>query len=135
MARQVLPSRRPSVTSKVRVLMDNEREIKILITIGFDPAGRPAEVFCADFKAGTALHSIVMDACICFSRLLQHGDTPKDILRGMSAPLSLLGAIASAVAEFECPPDTGKTEPEPEPEPVRPRPTEPTGGVLEEVVP
>lgn len=101
MVRQVLPSRRPSATSKVYVTMDNGKEIKILITIGFDPQGRPAEVFCADFKAGTALHAIVMDACICLSRLLQHGDTPKDILRSMCRPHSLLGTIASEVAEFE----------------------------------
>lgn len=75
-------------------------EKMILVTVGFDDHG-PREVFCADFKAGTAMHSIVMDACILLSRLLQHGDSPDDILAGMSGggderdhKRSLIGRIA-----------------------------------------
>jgi len=97
--RSSLPTRRFSITRKIMVELDNGKEIKILITIGFHD-GRPCEVFCADFKAGTALHGIVIDACILFSRLLQHGDSPAELVASMcQGPSSLVGAIATAVSE------------------------------------
>ena len=79
------------------------KEKKILITVGFDDEGEPKEVFCADFKAGTTLHSIVMDACILLSRLLQHGDMPVELLDSMCQPPSLIGAIAAAIADCKGP--------------------------------
>lgn len=100
MARQVLGSRRPSETFSVPVQMDHS-EVKVLVTVGFDDVGNPMEVFCASFKAGTSLHAIVMDACILFSRLLQHGDRPSAVLRGMCQPYSLVGRIAEEVARYE----------------------------------
>lgn len=127
MVRAVLPNRRSSVTTKIHVELDNGREVKLLVTIGFDQNGDPAEVFCANFKTGTALHAIVMDACILFSRLLQHGDRPSDLARSMCQPHSMVGAIASAVAEFERP-----IEGE-EPKPALPRtgPVSPAGEFVE----
>lgn len=94
-------SRRPNITRPVTFTGDGGAEIKILITIGYSTAVPDAaiEVFCASFKAGTQLHAIVMDACILFSRLLQHGDTPAELAAAMCEPPSLLGAIAAAVAE------------------------------------
>lgn len=100
MTRHVLPERRANITAKVHVEMDGNVK-DILITIGFDNDGKPREVFCADFKAGTSIHAIVMDACILFSRLLQHDDTPSDLLSSMCQPHSLIGMIAATVAQYE----------------------------------
>lgn len=96
MTRTRLADRRYSETHRVEVEMDLKPKI-ILVTIGFDERGRPSEVFCADFKAGTSMHGIVMDACIVLSRLLQHGDDPADILRGMSGgPADAIEGMADA---------------------------------------
>ena len=100
MTRTRLPDRRPSETCKITFRYENDREQKILITIGFDSSGAPKEVFCADFKAGTTLHSIVMDACILVSRMLQHGDDPIELVNSMCRPHSLIGVILAAVAEY-----------------------------------
>jgi hypothetical protein len=104
--RRKLPDRRLSITSKVPVTLDM-KTWKILITVGFEVQihlGKkhnvPLEVFCADFKAGTAIHTIVMDACILMSRLLQHGDTPEDIVKSLCQPPSLVGIIAQAVKDM-----------------------------------
>ena len=99
MTRAHLPSRRLNQTCKVRYLFSSgQKEMDILITVGYDERHRAKEVFCADFKAGSDLHAIVMDACIPLSRLLQHGDTPDELARSMCEPHSLLGTIAAAVA-------------------------------------
>lgn len=106
MTRTPLPNRRPALTRKLTVTLDGGREVHILVTIGFEvnEAGTPTvprEVFCADFKAGTALHGIVVDACILMSQMLQRGTAPRDLLASMGTPLSLVGQIAQAVAEHE----------------------------------
>lgn len=99
MARDRLPDRRPSETLVVPVVVDG-REVRILVTVGFADAGMtvPREVFCADWKAGTSLHAIVMDACILMSRLLQHGDRPDELAGTLCQPPSLVGTIARAVS-------------------------------------
>ena len=66
---------------------------------------QPAEVFCASFKVGTALNSIVSDACIILSRLYQYGDDPRDVAKRLCEPPSLVGIIAAAVAAH-CPEKT-----------------------------
>jgi len=96
--RTPLPSRRPNVTRTVTWTNTTEKETRLLITVGFDEHGDAREVFCADFKAGSDTHAVVMDACILFSRLLQHGDTPRSLADAMCSPPSLLGTIALAVA-------------------------------------
>ena len=100
MSRAKLPDRRPSMTQKVYVALDGGKQVKLLVTIGFNSLGRPMEVFTADFKAGTAMHTIVMDACVMMSRLLQHGDTPLELYKALARPESVLGAIAKAIAEL-----------------------------------
>jgi len=101
MARVKLEFRRSNETRAVRWTTAHGKEIKLLITVGFHADGTPREVFCADFKAGSDLHPIVMDACILFSRLLQHDDAPAELARSMCEPPSLLGTIARAVAELD----------------------------------
>jgi hypothetical protein len=100
MARTRLDNRRPNMTMRVPVMIDHKEHI-LLVTVGFGPTNRPLEIFCANFKAGTALHAIVTDACILFSRLLQHGDLPSELLDSLCEPPSLLGALAASVAELE----------------------------------
>jgi hypothetical protein len=107
MSRTKLPDRRLNQTLVVDVLIDNN-SWRLLLTVGFEvvvhPSTRgpvkyhyPREVFCADFKAGTSLHAIVTDACILYSRLLQHGDDPVALRESMCTPPSLIGQIAKAV--------------------------------------
>ena len=96
-----LPDRRRSTTIEVEAVLDNNHRQKLIVTVGFGDDGRPMEVFCASFRAGTAMNFIVMDACILISRLLQHGDDPRDILQTLrSDTLSLIGVIAEAVSKF-----------------------------------
>ena len=100
MTRDRLPDRRPSTTEKIKVVLDGQKETHVLVTVGYADAAmtRPREVFCADWKAGTALHAIVMDSCVLLSRLLQHGDSPAEIAATLCRPPSLVGQIAAAVA-------------------------------------
>ena len=108
-ARHRLPSRRPSVTVTV-VWQTEGAEFPFFVTMGFDPAdNRLREVFYADGqKSGAQLQASIIDACILISRLLQYGDTPEAILRGMSTvplwggeekPASVVGAVVAAVVE------------------------------------
>ena len=97
MPRVKLPNRRPNLTKEVFVTLDGDKKIKLLVTIGFDFNNQPMEVFCADFKAGTAMHTIIMNACIIMSRLLQHGNTPQEIYKALAQPPSVLGEIAKAM--------------------------------------
>jgi len=101
--RTKLNNRRANQTRRVTFTVEGGKEVHVLITVGFDEEGEPKEVFCASFKTGTTMNSIVMDACILFSRLLQHGDLPPDLLASMCQPPSLIGAIAAAVAECRGP--------------------------------
>lgn len=100
--RQRLPDRRPSVTERVAVTLDGGKDTYVIVTVGFEDMEmkKPREVFCADFKAGTSLHAIVMDACILLSRLLQHGDTPQELASSLCQPHSLVGTIAAHVVRL-----------------------------------
>jgi hypothetical protein len=100
MPRHKLEARRPSVTRRVSVTLDGGKEVHVLVTVGFDAEYQPKEIFCADFKAGTALHAIITDACILMSRLLQHGNPPADLLDSMGEPRSLIGRMAQVLDEF-----------------------------------
>jgi hypothetical protein len=100
MTRERLPDRRHSLTVRVPVTLDGGKEQVVLATIGFADVEmtQPREVFCADFKAGTAMHAVMTDGCILLSRLLQHGDLPSELVASMCQPPSVLGSVAAAVA-------------------------------------
>lgn len=102
MGRHKLPARRPSLTLRVAVTLDEGIQWTLLLTIGFrDDAHKvPAEVFCSSFKTGTSINAIVSDACVLLSRLYQHGDSPQDIADSLSEPPSLVGQIAAIVASI-----------------------------------
>lgn len=96
MSRIKLEPRRASVNKTIRFKSNGGHEFGIEITMGFDGIGIK-EVFCASFKAGSDNQAIVSDACILVSRLLQHGNTPADILKSMCSPPSLIGQICQAM--------------------------------------
>jgi hypothetical protein len=97
--RKKLQDRRFSETRRIPLTLDGQNQIHLLITIdydeNFDPP-QPRGIFCADFKAGTALHAIVMDSCIMLSRLLQYGDNPEDLAKTLT-PGSLLQVLCASL--------------------------------------
>lgn len=102
--RKKLHDRRHNETRKVVYThLSDGKEKNILITVGFDDDGIPREVFCADWKAGTDLHALVMDTCVLVSRLLQYGDTAAGLSEAMCEGPSLIGAIIAEVAKCKGP--------------------------------
>lgn len=97
MARTKLPDRRQCTNVTLTHTLAGGKEVKFIATFGLDGWNQVREVFCADFRAGSDQHAIIMDACILLSRLLQHGDTPAEILASMCSPHSLIGTIACAI--------------------------------------
>lgn len=97
--RTKLPNRRPSETRKVPFELATGKVQNLIITVGFDEDGLPKEVFCADFKAGSDLHALVMDTCVLVSRALQFGDVAEDLAASMCKGPSLIGAILAVVAD------------------------------------
>jgi hypothetical protein len=95
--RTKLRERRFCANLNVTYRMFNGKEIKLAVTVGYDDQWNAKEVFCADFKSGSDNQALVMDACILLSRLLQHGDTPQDLVNSMCSPLSLIGTICEAI--------------------------------------
>ena len=97
--RKKLANRRINRTLKITWPQASGRVSSVIVTIGIDRRGRVKEMFCADFKTGSDHFGIITDACILFSRLLQHGDTPKQLLDSMCIPPSLIGCLAQAAAD------------------------------------
>ena len=93
-----LPDRRVSANLQIVHMTVDKKEIRLQVTIGYGPDRKIREVFCADFKAGSEFHALVMDTCILVSRLLQFGDTTQQIMRSLSHPLVL--TILRAVEEI-----------------------------------
>lgn len=98
--RSKLPDRRLCVNVPVTFTSVSGTQHKLIITVGYDVTNyQLREVFCADFKAGSDTHATVMDACILLSRLLQHGDTPQELVASMCSPPSLIGTICKAICD------------------------------------
>ena len=73
-------------------------------TIGFDPDGRPKEVFCHGAKIGSHMDLLLDDACVALSLLLQHGIKPRDLAHSMGRlkdgmAASVIGALVDLVVE------------------------------------
>ncbi len=66
--RRRLPNRRPAETRDVAI-----NGMCLTATIGFDAAGRPAEVFLSGAKDGSTMAAILDDASVVISVALQHG--------------------------------------------------------------
>lgn len=95
-----LPDRRQAVTHDVAW---GERQYTV--TVGFDAAGAPREVFADGAKEGSAMAAILADACVVISLALQAGVPPDALGRslgedadpatGGARPASVVGMIVS----------------------------------------
>jgi hypothetical protein len=106
MARARLPDRRPALTREIE-----HAGHRFSVTIGFDLAGRPREVFAGGSKIGTDLGHMIADHCVVVSLALQHGCTTAELEKSMgvvpdpasapgaSRPARVFGVIAEIVAE------------------------------------
>lgn len=101
--RDRLPDRRHSITQAVNHRLSTDVELKMLVTFSFvsETDRRVREVFCADFKAGSDFHTLLIDASILLSKLLQHGYTPSMLLASLSEPRSMMGSILEAAVKLE----------------------------------
>jgi ribonucleoside-diphosphate reductase alpha chain len=66
--RRRLPNRRNAVTEALVI-----GNVSIVAKIGFDAAGRPAEIFLSGAKDGSGMAAILDDASVVISIALQHG--------------------------------------------------------------
>jgi hypothetical protein len=105
--RRQLPNRRPAVTEEINV--GNSR---LTATIGFDPAGHPAEIFLSAAKVGSAMAAILEDAAVAISVALQYGISARALGRSVgrvpetldgpgTLPASPIGAALDLVARYE----------------------------------
>ena len=98
MTRQRLPDRRFAET-----VMLEHGGTRLMVTIGFYPEGRPGEVFTHGIRTGCGLDSLLADACVVVSCLMQHGVEPRDIASSMgrlgnAEPASIIGAVIDLAA-------------------------------------
>lgn len=98
MTRQRLPDRRPAETVKIEV-----GGMRFAVTIGFYDDGRPGEVFVHGTRTGSTLDSLLADACVVISVLMQHGIEPRELAASMgwlgnAEPASVLGAVIDLAA-------------------------------------
>ena len=103
--RTPLPARRQNQT--VEVDFAGQR---VIVCMGFDPAGAVREVFAAGHKAGSDMQHVIDDACVIISIALQHGITAEALAKSLGrvpawrggleveAPASPVGAILGALA-------------------------------------
>lgn len=93
------------------------------VTIGYDDAGKPKEVFANAVKSGTAMSHILADACVIISLALQYGVAPGDLTKslgrvpdldrgkGAEKPASVLGEILALVETARSPwPDEARRQ-------------------------
>ena len=76
---------------------------KFAVTIGFDGASKPKEVFTSSAKTGSDLDHLLADACVVLSLYLQNGGLACELSDAMGRfengePASLIGALADLVA-------------------------------------
>ncbi len=94
--------RRLSVNEKIVHVWANGNEQRLIVTFGFDASHKVREVFCADFKAGTDMHTMIVDACVLLSLLLQHGYDVTDLTGKLAgSPWSILGTLVNAAVKVE----------------------------------
>jgi hypothetical protein len=100
--REILPSRRANET----LSFETRDGIAVLVTVGFAPDGRIAEIFLNADRANSMLDALLSDAAIIVSIALQHGCTVRQLAhavkrdaRGLAS--SVLGAVLDRVAQPE----------------------------------
>jgi hypothetical protein len=105
--RTPLPNRRRAETSDIEVAGH-----RLTATVGFDRAGRPAELFLSGAKDGSGMAAILADAAVVISIALQHGilaaalrksvsRIPEALAGPATAPGSAIGAALDLIAMTE----------------------------------
>ena len=102
MTRQQLPQRRPNQTVEL-----THGNMTFAVTLGYDLAGEPREVFTHGAKAGSAMDGILDDTCILLSIMLQHGIKASSLAGSMGyygankKPSSIIGRLVNLLKEQE----------------------------------
>lgn len=106
--RTPLPGRRPSWTSTILY-----RDQPLEVTVGFDPAGEPREVFATGPREGSDMAHVLADACVVISIALQHDIPAVALTKSLGtvpcwrngeegqAPASPIGAILGVLTAGE----------------------------------
>lgn len=76
--RAILPNRRQNETE--RIVYNGQA---LYVTVGYDDAGAPKEVFASVSKTGTEIAHMVADACVIISLALQFGATPDALVKSL----------------------------------------------------
>lgn len=105
MTRTALPNRRPNITTEALW-----KDHLITVTVGFDQAGQPREVFANTLRGGD-MAAALADACVLVSIALQHGIPAAALAKSLGrvpairdgemgeAPASPIGTILQCIAE------------------------------------
>lgn len=114
MTRARLPNRRRNESREIETA-----DRRCLVTVGFDDAGWPREIFMQDAKQGSTIHTLLDDIGVIISIALQSGIGPAALAHSMSrvpvAPLapgdldrggdrraaSIIGAAVDLLVEME----------------------------------
>lgn len=103
MTRTRLPDRRFAETVEME-----HSGTRFTVTVGFFPDGRPGEVFTHGMRTGSSLDSLLVDACVAVSWLLQHKVDPRELAasmgrQGNAEPASIIGAVVDHIAHATFP--------------------------------
>lgn len=109
-ARVPLPQRRRNATVDAAF-----RGQPLSVTVGFDAAGAPREVFANGPREGSDMQHVIADACVVISIALQNGVAPAALMRSLGsvpdwslgqegrAPASPIGVILGCVTGAAAP--------------------------------
>ena len=106
--REHLPSRRRSIVRTIAWRAPDGSVTHYDIGIGFYADGRPGEVFVSGGKVGSAMRTLLEDACVLVSIGLRLGAAPADLSHSLgrlpvdddtSRLASVIGAVVEALVK------------------------------------
>ncbi len=112
MPRRVLPPRRATETTSLRLTRNDGAEIAYDGSVGLDRLGYPKEIFLSGAKDGSDMASLLADVSIVLSVALQWGVPPSAMAKSIGRapieldgpavrPVSILGAALDLLVEYE----------------------------------
>lgn len=118
MTREQLKNKHHCITVQIQWTTGIGNDHKLIITYGFNEQHQIKEAFIAGMRIEATLNALANDACILYSRCLQHGDSVEEIAATMvenrregeasGEPASIMGAIARKAVEVQY--DMNKTD-------------------------
>ncbi len=79
MTRERLPNRRDNESREFEI-----EGIRCLVSVGFNYAGQPREIFINSIKPGSAVDALLSDTAVLVSLGLQAGTSPAEMAHSMS---------------------------------------------------